>query len=662
MKTSRRTAAIDSLAIACLVSVLIAPLFRLGYLDAWASIESTFIADARMIREYFPHFGWQPLWYCGTRADYIYPPALRYGTALISWLGHVPPVRAYHLYVAVFYVAGIVSVYWLVRIGSESRGSALLASAAAALLSPSFLLLPEARHDSGYLVPQRLHTLMNWGEGPHASSLALLPFALAAVWAALRTGKRVPFAGAAILCALVVATNFYGATSLAILYPIAVWSIWLCDRPAGLWLRAAAVPVLAWGLSAFWLTPSFVRITAENLRLVSLPGNTSSKVFFVAAMALFGLFSFRTSHRVPQHAWTVFVTGAAAAFTVWVLGFYALNLRITGEPARLVSEVDLVLILLSAEILRRLWGNAALRLPLALLVFTAFYPAVRYIRHAWSPFPPARNLTNVYQYRIAEWVHSHLPGARVFSTGTVRFWFDDWFDNAQPWGGSDQGVLNQSLPGPLYLAAHEDRAEVAVLWLQALGTDAMVVPGPKSPEPYQDYVRPEQFRGVLPVLTEEFPGTAIYAIPRVHAGIVRVVNRAAIDRVGELGRTASIFSVAQLREYVSVIEEPAQPPAALAWHGTDEFEIDATAARGQSILVQESWDPAWRADENGIPLSVRVEHAMGFMLIDVPEGAHRIRMRFRTPPENRAGQIVFLLSALVLAAIAGGRRKKALPE
>lgn len=648
MTTSRRTALIDSLTIAVLVSILIWPLFRLVYLDNWSSIESTFIGDVRMIGEHFPHFSWQPLWYCGTRADYVYPPALRYGTALLAWLGHLPPVRAYHLFTAVFYVAGILSVYWMVRIGSKSRGAALLASSAAALLSPSFLVLPAVRQDSAWLVPQRLHTLMNWGEGPHISALAVLPFALAAVFAALRSRNRLALAAAGALCALVVAINFYGATSLAILYPILVWSVWLCDRPPGLWLRAAAIPLLAWGLSAFWLTPSYIRITNEDLKLVSLPGTTSSGVIFAIGIALFVLFSFRTSNRRPEHLWTVFVCGTAIAFSVWVLGFYALDLRVTGDPVRLIAELDLALILLFVEIFRRLWQNPALRIPVALLTLAPFYPAMSYIGHAWSPFPRAGNIENVYEYRVAAWVNSHLPGARVLSTGTVRFWFDVWFNNGQPDGGSFQSVLNPNVPVALWRIVHEDPADRATLWLQALGTDALIVPGPKSPEPYRDYVHPEEFRGALPVLTDEFPDTAIYSVPRVHPGIVRIVDRAAIHQI--TGGIDDLYNADNLRKYVSVIEDPAQPSAILTWHGTDEFAVDATISPAQSILVQESWDRAWHADENGKSLPVQRDSSTGFMLIDAPEGAHHIRVRFQTPRENRFGQVVFALTAILIIA------------
>ena len=56
---------------------LIQPLWLTEYLNNWGSIDSTFIADARFLKEHGPYPQWQPLWYCGTRFNYIYPPALR---------------------------------------------------------------------------------------------------------------------------------------------------------------------------------------------------------------------------------------------------------------------------------------------------------------------------------------------------------------------------------------------------------------------------------------------------------------------------------------------------------------------------------------------------------------------------------------------------------
>src|ERR1700722_18212245 len=139
---------VDFFLIFAFTAILIWPLFKAKYLDKWASIESTFIADARFLKEHWPHPLWQPLWYGGTRFDYIYPPTLRFGTAALAKFYPMTEARAYHIYVAFFYCLGIAGVYLLVRIGCGSRGAAWLAAAASGLLSPSFLFLPLMRIDS----------------------------------------------------------------------------------------------------------------------------------------------------------------------------------------------------------------------------------------------------------------------------------------------------------------------------------------------------------------------------------------------------------------------------------------------------------------------------------------------------------------------------------
>ncbi|HET9318919.1 MAG TPA: hypothetical protein VFO27_04060, partial [Bryobacteraceae bacterium] len=176
---------LDGLIIFLLAAILIRPLFKLKYTVAWNSIESTFIADGRFLKDHWPHPLWQPLWYCGTRFDYVYPPALRYGVAGLSKLFPILPVRAYHLYIAFFYCLGIAAVYLLVRVAAKSRGAAWLSAIATLLLSPSFLLMTQHRLNSWHLMPQRALVLAQWGEGPHISALALLPLALLCAFLAL---------------------------------------------------------------------------------------------------------------------------------------------------------------------------------------------------------------------------------------------------------------------------------------------------------------------------------------------------------------------------------------------------------------------------------------------------------------------------------------------
>jgi hypothetical protein len=244
-------------------------------------------------------------------------------------------------------------------------------------------------------------------------------------------------------------------------------------------------------------------------------------------------------------------------------------------------------------------------------------------------------------------VHDHLPGDRVLPTGTLRFWFDVWSDNPQLDGGSFWGTLNQTLPVASWQILHENRPDLAILWLQALGTDAVIAPEKTSFEPYRDYKRPEKFRGAVPAVYDDGHGTVIYRIPRVHPGLARLVDSARMKSIGPI-RGGDDFD--GLTKYVAAIEDPANSAATVAWNGFDEADIHATAKPGQSVILQETWDPAWHAYANGREVPVRVEPAMDFMLIDVPAGANSIRMRFETPLENRLGQVLFVLTAIGLSA------------
>src|SRR5580704_17961020 len=132
-----RALLLDMLLIFFFTAVLVRPLYRAKYLQLWPSIESTFIADARFLAAHWPHPLWQPLWYGGTRFDYIYPPVLRYGTALLTNI--FIPVKAYHVFTAFMFCLGIAGVYFMVRTTGGSRLHGWFASAGCALVSPSFI-------------------------------------------------------------------------------------------------------------------------------------------------------------------------------------------------------------------------------------------------------------------------------------------------------------------------------------------------------------------------------------------------------------------------------------------------------------------------------------------------------------------------------------------
>jgi hypothetical protein len=641
----------DSLIIFLLAGGLVYKLFVIEYTRNWYSIESTFIADSRMLVEHLPHPGWQPLWYCGTRFDYLYPPALRYGPALISKATGVSTARGYHLYTAILYAFGITAVYWLVLAGARSprmaRQMAWLCAAGAALFSPAFALLPRYRHDSVFWVPQRLHVLTSYGEGPHISSLCLLGAALAASIMAFRSARLSWVALAGLACALVASTNFYGATGLAILFPLLLWSEWSGCRDSRLFLKATGIVALAWGFCASWLTPSYARVTVVNLHWVAQPGKNSSRLVAAVFLFLLALAIWRLGKGRPDRAWALFVFSAAATMSLYVVGYYYFGFQVTGDPLRLIPELDLVLILAMAQAGFWCWKKRSLRVFAVILAVLPLYPAADYLWHLKTPFSRARHVENQYEFLVTKWVHENLPGQRVLPSGSLRFWYDAWFDNPQPDGGSQQGLENEIIPVATWQITRGDNAGLATLWLQALGTDAVIVPDQTSLDQYQDYPTPEKFQGALLQLFDNGHGTRIYKVPRRFPGLARVVDASS---VGSLVPIRGIDDFKNLKAYVDMIEAGPNSPATMKWNGPDSYDVDVSLDAGQSLLVQETFDPAWEARAEGKTLKTHPD-AMGFTVVDVPPGHHRVEMRFVTPLENQVGYAALGLSSLVFVGL-----------
>ena len=650
MSETRRTL-VDGAIVFLLTCLLIAPLFRAEYLIQWDSIESTFIADARMLREHLPHPGWQPLWYCGTRFDYIYPPALRYGTALLSLLAGISTARAYHLYIGVLYALGIAGVYWLAYTGSRSRAQAWLATIFISLLSPTLLLIPIFRLDSTDWGPQRLHVLMRYGEGPHISALSILGFALAASYLALREWRPVVFVISGALCAAVVANNFYGLTALAMFFSALTWAVWLEVRLQVIWLRALGIAALAYGFCAFWLTPSYLRITALNLHWVAEPSKTSSRVIAICGVLLFCIATFAWAKRKAVAAWPVFLLGASALTSIYVLGHYYLGLSIVGDATRLTPELDLALLLLAAWCLVKAWKRRWLRPLVAVLLCAAVYPVVPFMAHRRLPFRRAHDPQDRVEFQITKWLAENLPGARSMPTGSIRYWFNAVYDDAQSDGGSSQGMLNQILPIAQYQVTQGDHVDLAIGWLEALGVDAVIVSDKTSQEIYHEFIYPQKFQGALAELYNDHKGNIIYRVPRRFPAIVRVVERESL-MAAEAPRGGADRE--RLMRYVAVVENGPDSPTVAKWTGFDDIDVEARTSAGQAVLVQETFDPSWRAKEDGRTLRIERD-PLGFMLIESPPGNHKIHLRFEMPLENRIGWMVTGITCVIATILLGKR-------
>jgi hypothetical protein len=247
------------------------------------------------------------------------------------------------------------------------------------------------------------------------------------------------------------------------------------------------------------------------------------------------------------------------------------------------------------------------------------------------------------EYRVSSWVAGHLPGARTFVTGSTRFWWDAWFDNAEVGGGSDQGLINPN-PG---IAMWENIAgvepDLAVRWLRALGADAVVVADKHSQDAYRDFQTPYKFAGILPVLFDDHEGNVVYQVPRRYSSLARVLDRKRLNTFRPIDR-ASYRE--QLLSYSDFVEQGPDVPTTTQWNGSDSIAVHAPVQSGQSILVQVTYDPAWRAYSGKTELPLRPD-GMDFIAIDAPPGTQDVTLVFTTPVGNRVGYVLSSLALLV---------------
>ena len=639
-------------------AILIKPYFKAKFTDKWSSIESTFIADARYLADHWPHPQWQPLWYGGTRIDYVYPPMLRYGTALGIKLFGWWPVKAYHFYAALLYAIGIAGVYFLMRVGTKSRGGAWLAAVSTALMSPIFLFMPRFRNDAWLLHPQRLGVLVKYGEGPHMSALALIPIALGFTWLALEKPRLWAIAAAAIFSAAVASNNFYGATALATFYPILIWAFWITRQDKRILLPACAIPLLAYGLTAFWLVPSYLKVTTENMRYVSERGTTWSFWLAAAVAIVFAVTTDKLAKGKTARTWEVFLAGAVVFFSLNVLGNFYFNFRVTGEPLRLLPELDMIYIMLIVYLLSWMWTRpqVAWHGVAGIMVVASFWTTHQYLLRAWDIVPSWPDHTNRLEYQVTEFLYKSMPDARHYASGSVRFWFNTWHDLAQVGGGSDQGLINGRVEQAQWEINLGAKPAPTIAWMQIMGGESIYVADQNSEESFKDFMYPRKFDGVLPVVYDDKKGNVVYKVSRRWPDRIRVVDTAKLDAVQP---PRANDDMDRLNAYVNVIEHGPDSPATLKRAGSDGMRAHVKVNAGQSVLVQETYDVAWHAWSGGKPVNIRKD-VMGLMLVEAPPGEQDLVLEFVTPLENQVGRVVTLLTlaGIIGLFVVGFRRER----
>ena len=624
-------------------------LFQVEYLRHMGSIEGAYIGIARYAMAHWRDLSWFPLWYGGIPYQNTYPPLLHWGVALVAWMRGFTPAHAYHWTTALAYCLGPVTLFALVRRLSGSRWAGFTAGLLYTVLSPSAWLIADIANDlGGAFHPRRLQTLVVYGEGPHIAALTLLPLAILMVDLALAKRQGIYFSGAVMALAAVALTNWLGALALAL--GIAAYLLARLGTRRD-FLLLAAMGAAAYALAMPWLPPSTIAVTQFNARVFvgdyhavyqTLPQWLAVMTAGLAVLKL-------AAHKLPVGLqFALFFGGLTCLITLSNAWYGA---AIVPQPARYHLEMEMALAALAAvvgyEALKR-WPRAAMVAGVVLAIL--LLPALKTARRSARGLITTIDITKTSEWKTAEWLNKNWPGERVTVPGSTSFWLTAFSDVPELDGGFDQGITDREIPVAKYgltAMAGPGWAENAVLWLKALGVQAVGVTGEGSTEVYKLFKDPKKFEGVLEVLWRD-GGDVLYRVGKPHLSLARVVPRSCL-----VARTpVDGGDVDPLREYVTALEDPAMPEARFEWTSAHTARIVTEMKEGQVISWQEAWHAGWHASAGGKEIPI-ARDALGLMTIYPPAGRSTIDLSYDGGVEMRIAHWLSAITAVILLLLAG---------
>ncbi len=592
-------------------------LFSVEYLRHMGSIEAAFIGISRWAMGHWGDLTWFPLWYNGVPYQNTYPPLLHWAVAVWAGVSGFTVAHAYHWTIGVAYCLGPVALFALARVLSGSRWAGFTAGLLYTALSPSAWLIPKIVNDMGSpFRPRRLHALLYYGEGPHVAAMTLLPVAFLMVHLAAVKRRPLYVCGAVAAVAAVALTNWLAAFALAMgmaAYLVARWRDFFL---------LAAIGAAAYGLAMPWLPPSTIAVTQYNARMVvgDYHGVYRTLPLWVAVIAA-GLGSLKLVTRRLALGLR-FAILFAFPVTLITLADAWFHVSIVPQPDRYHLEMEMALAMVAAlaayEVFQRRgpagklpqWAAAIGIAGLSLLLIQPLRISRRYAR---TFLIGSVDIRKTSEWKTADWLNRNWSGERVMLTGSTRFWLTAFSDTPQLGGGFDQGITDRVLPMAnwgLTAEAGGHWAEWGVLWLKALGVQAVGVTGPGSTEIFKDFADPKKFDGVLDVLWRD-GGDVLYRVGKAHASLARVAPRASLVKRTPINAA----DVEPLLAYVAALDDPSMPEADFKWTSAHSARIVTEVREGQVVSWQEAWHAGWHARVDGREVPIGKD-ALGLMTID----------------------------------------------
>jgi hypothetical protein len=614
-------------------------LFSLEYSQFMSSIEASYISISRYMIDNWRDLSWFPLWYGGIPFQNSYPPLLHAIVAVASVVLRISPAHSHHLATAVFYCFGPVALYALALRLTGSRWYSFWAAWLYSIFAPSLYLLPSVRIDLGsYFGLRRFQALLPYGEGPHITSMALLPVALLALDFAISKRTALRCTLAALALAAVALSNWLGTFALAIAVvaylvartnSIAAWRTWLITLGLG---------ALAYAFACSWIPPSTIRVIRHNAQFI---GGTYAESYrrlpLVAVLAIlivlalkYAMHRFRASGALQFFVLFTLLVGAIPFCKEWF------HFILVPQPDRYHLEMDIA-VCLALPFALQPWINRLPRLyqaaMAAALIALSVYPARldrRYSRHLLAPI----DVKQTPEYKLASWFDTHMHGGRVMAPGTVSYWLNAFTDTPQFGGGFDQGIVNPLHAGIQYQLYSADSAgnraaEIDTTWFRAYGVQAVAVADPEKRDP--TFSRPEIFPNAFQEAMHE-GRNAVYWVPGHNSSLAHIVER------GDLVRDPPYngLDIAEAEHFADALTTP----LSFAWTSRHSAEIAGTVASSQLISVQITYHKGWHAAANDKPCHLFGDGLSQMVIEPGCNGSCSIHLSYDGGAEMRVARIL----------------------
>lgn len=595
--------AIYGFAIAWLNAYLVKHVFALTFTGAMHAMHGYWIALGQTIKNTWWQPQWVPHWAGGMPSELTYSP-------LVPWLSW--QLGLYAVLAAAF-VATPVAMYWMATQITNKPGWSFIAAVAYSLLSPTELIQPDAPFAwARFLEPRRMYVTLIWDEAPHNLALAFVCLAVGC-WA---RGWRTP---AVVSIALAALANPFGITAAA-LFALC----WILATHN--WKLVPGTSFLAYLIVCPFYPPYLLTVLKNNGALAPESSWNNSSWLGLAIVAA-GTIALKRLGFFAMLAW---VTTAIPVL------YYRWDLHFLQQPGRYKSEMELALALLTVFTLERVLTNRPkwLLATLALIgIFAAEQQIVRHRKFARNAVKQTAP-TQTIEYAAAQAAQNR---GHIYAAGSIAHWINVFAPIRQYTGGSyatSPNTVQQRLTLDL---VSEQSHEKFTQWMQAVGVDAVFIPGRQSAEFWKPFAT-DPLAGHLPVLWED-RDTRLYQIPRIRNT-----------------QAHSIPALVPLEQYVKDIENPAAPPLEVEWPTPNHARIKGQWRPADMVLIHMNWDKNWRAYLNNKPVPTGAD-GLGQMVV-VPSGTGQLDLRYEPGWTTR---IVSLLGLLLTAAAAIYRPKPSRP-